>query len=200
MNKGLVIALEGIDGCGKTTRARDLKRFLTSVGYGVVTTREPGGTGVGMMLRKCMLKNDDVDPWTQTFLMMADRAWHWKEVVRPALERGDIVLTERCWFSTLAYQGFGGGVDVEMIVEMNKHYDVDLCLFLKTDTGDAVKRAGGGDVMERKGLEFFEKVVRGYEYAEKTFKNVKGVEWGGEHVVNEKIKNVVLEYIKNMNR
>jgi dTMP kinase len=109
---GLFLTLEGGDGAGKTTQARLLEEWLTGQGRAVVRTREPGGTDVGVLIRDIVLHHrGDVAPRAEALLYAADRAHHVATVVRPALERGDVVLQDRYLDSSVAYQGAGRVLD-----------------------------------------------------------------------------------------
>ena len=105
---GLFITFEGGDGAGKTTQARLLEEWLTGAGRTVLRTREPGGTEVGMLIRDIVLHHrGEVAPRAEALLYAADRAHHVETVVRPALERGDVVIQDRYLDSSIAYQGAG---------------------------------------------------------------------------------------------
>ncbi|MFU0574707.1 dTMP kinase, partial [Gardnerella vaginalis] len=106
-NKGLFISFEGIDGVGKTTQVEALKDHLQSLGREVVVTREPGGTDLGKSLREILLHGTSVSARTEALLFAADRAQHVAQVIRPALSRGAVVITDRYIDSSLAYQAGG---------------------------------------------------------------------------------------------
>lgn len=109
---GLFITFEGGDGTGKSTQVRLLTQWLVEQGRGVVTTREPGGTGVGTALRDIVLHHrGEIDPRAEALLYAADRAQHIGTLVRPALERGDVVVQDRYIDSSVAYQGAGRVLD-----------------------------------------------------------------------------------------
>ena len=118
MGDGLFITLEGIDGVGKTTQARLLVEYLLQQGYDVVHTFEPGGTSLGQAIRKLLLdpENHQLEPVTEILLYAADRAQHVAEVIRPALAEGKVVVCERYIDSSVAYQGYGLDLSVDMIV------------------------------------------------------------------------------------
>ena len=121
MGDGLFITLEGIDGVGKTTQARLLVEYLLQQGYDVVHTFEPGGTSLGQAIRKLLLdpENHQLEPVTEILLYAADRAQHVAEVIRYA-GRGQVVVCERYIDSSVAYQGYGLDLSVDMIVAVNK--------------------------------------------------------------------------------
>lgn len=113
---GLFITFEGGDGTGKSTQVRLLTQWLTEQGRAVVTTREPGGTEVGTALREIVLHHrGEVDPRAEALLYAADRAQHIGTLVRPALERGDVVVQDRYIDSSVAYQGAGRVLDAAEI-------------------------------------------------------------------------------------
>jgi len=116
---GTFITFEGIDGSGKSTQVRLLANFLRSQGGEVLVTREPGGTPVGLRLRAALLDaQEQVDPLTELLVFAADRAQHVRRVLRPALEAGQIVLSDRYADATKAYQGAGRGFSAELISEI----------------------------------------------------------------------------------
>jgi dTMP kinase len=113
------ITFEGIDGCGKSTQMRMLASHLRLQGREVVTTREPGGTQLGTRIRKVLLDAEEqVDPLAELLLYAADRAHHVRTLVRPALDSGHIVLSDRYADATVAYQGAGRGFPSELISEI----------------------------------------------------------------------------------
>ncbi len=114
------ISFEGIDGCGKTTQLELLRARLDSIGQTVVTTREPGGTALAEAVRDYLLHSKQaLAARTELLLFGAARAQHVAEVIRPALKRGDVVLSDRFADSSLAYQGGGLGLEMEFIRRMN---------------------------------------------------------------------------------
>src|SRR5438105_480243 len=120
MRKGLLIAFEGIDGSGKTTAMRTLYEKLRAQGYAVLMTKEPGGTDVGKQLRAMVQSMAGrIAPATEFLLFAADRAEHMHTVIQPALRTGVIVLCDRMADSSIAYQGYGRGIDMQMIRQIN---------------------------------------------------------------------------------
>jgi dTMP kinase len=121
---GLFVTFEGMDGCGKTTQIERLADWLRQQGRQVLLTRNPGGTELGQAIRNLVLHTAEVtqapvNPWAELMLYMADRAQHTQQVVLPALAQGQIVLCDRHMDSTLAYQGYGRGIDLAMIRQLN---------------------------------------------------------------------------------
>jgi dTMP kinase len=121
LKSGIFLVFEGIDGCGKTTQKDLLADFLSQKGYPVETTREPGGTLLGELIRELVLspKYQEIFPLTETLLYLADRAQHVGQKIIPALRDGRIVISERYTDSTLAYQGYGRGLDQAMLNQLN---------------------------------------------------------------------------------
>ena len=116
------ITFEGGDGTGKTTQLKVLESYLIARGKSCISTREPGGTTLGKLIRRVLLEvgEQTIASPTELFLYLADRAQHIREVVRPAIEQGKIVLCDRHTDSTLAYQGYGRGFDLGLLQELNK--------------------------------------------------------------------------------
>lgn len=118
---GTFITFEGIDGSGKTTQLRLLAQYLRSQGCELLLTREPGGTPVGLRLRSALLDvQGEVDPLTELLVFAADRAQHVRKVIRPALEKGAVLISDRYADATRAYQGAGRGFSAELISEIIK--------------------------------------------------------------------------------
>lgn len=168
MVKGLFITFEGADGCGKTTQLNLLKDYLEQQGKDVVVTREPGAKGLGEHVRKILLNYDGiVSDRCESFLFLADRAQNIDVIVKPAIEEGKIVLCDRHTDSTVAYQGYGRGLDIDEINMLNNlatgNRKPDLTLVFDVDVETSMKRVGQEkDRMEQSGNEFFNRVRNGY--------------------------------------
>jgi dTMP kinase len=177
---GRFITFEGGDGSGKSTQLKLLAEYLSTRGRQVVCTREPGGTNLGKMIRRVLLEAGDekISPETELFLYLADRAQHVHEVVRPALAAGKIVLCDRFTDSTLAYQGYGRGVDLRMLEQLNRMAsggvapDLTFLLDCAPDVGLSrtaarmeTQKPGARreDRFERKEREFHERVRSGFQ-------------------------------------
>ena len=183
MSKGLFITFEGGDGCGKTTQIKLLDEYLRSKGYQTLLTREPGSKGLGIKLREILLNYEgEVSPRAESFLFLADRAQHVDCIIKPALENGVIVLCDRHTDSTVAYQGYGRGLDLEQIHNLNNiatnGLKPDLTIVLDVDVETSQKRVGAEkDRMESAGIEFFERVRKGFlEIAKQEPERVKVVD------------------------
>ena len=172
-SRGLFITLEGGEGAGKSVQSQALARRLEERGLTVVRTREPGGTALGERLRAIALDLSGaivtLDPLAETLLFIAARAQLVAEVIAPALERGDAVVCDRFADSTLAYQGYGRGVALETIEQLNTvatrglRPDLTVLLDLPVETGLA--RTGAQGTADRFGREeraFHERVRAGY--------------------------------------
>ena len=163
-----LITLEGSEGCGKTTQAQLLSEALTGRGHGVRLTREPGGDPVSEEIRKILLDGADhsVADRTELLLYLAARAQHTERVIRPALEAGNIVICARYTDSTVAYQGYGSGFDLETIHRMNDFATnglaPDLTLLLDIDVETGLRRQDQWNRMERKALEYHKRVREGF--------------------------------------
>ena len=165
MEKGLFITFEGIDGCGKTTQIELLKNHLEQKGYSVLLTREPGAKGLGEKLREILLNYDgEVSSNCESFLFLADRAQHIDTVIKPAIDKGIIVLCDRHTDSTVAYQGYGRMLDLKQIHSLNNiatsGLKPDITFILDIDIETSLERIGKGrDRMENAGIEFFKQCI-----------------------------------------
>ncbi|HHW09948.1 MAG TPA: dTMP kinase [Firmicutes bacterium] len=164
----IYIAFEGIDGCGKTTQAKLLVQRLQKLGHAALYTREPGATRLGMVLRQLLLNEEGRMAWeTEVLLMAADRAQHINEVVKPALEQGTIVVSDRSIYSSLAYQGYGPGKEVTEILNINR-FAVQgllphLTLVFAVPAGERyLSPEKAADRIERRGEDYLDRVYRGY--------------------------------------
>jgi dTMP kinase len=162
MTRGRFVAFEGIDGSGKSTQARRV-----AAARDALYTVEPGGTALGVELRRWLL--DASTPWgpvTEALLMLADRAQHVAEVIEPALTAGQSVISDRFAASTLAYQGYGGGVDRDALWSATTMAIgtcvPDLTVLVDVPVEVAKARRSGTDRFEREGDDFFHDVRRGF--------------------------------------
>jgi dTMP kinase len=114
------IALEGGDGSGKTTLSAALATRLHSMGHDVVEVREPGGSPLGESIRRLLLDSEQVDPWAEVFLFAAQRAQLAREVLVPALDRGSWVISDRTFYSSIAYQGRARGLGEDLVRQINE--------------------------------------------------------------------------------
>lgn len=171
--KGLFITFEGPDGAGKTTQIKHLKEYLQSVKKSVILTREPGGTELSELIREILLdaRHTEMDYRTELLLYAAARAQHVHELILPALNQGKIVICDRFADSTLAYQGFGRGIDLDLIEKINSiatsGVEPDLTILLDIDVCKGLQRVNTSrgraiDRLEAEKLDFHEKVRQGF--------------------------------------
>ncbi|NMC84722.1 MAG: dTMP kinase [Anaerolineaceae bacterium] len=168
----MFITLEGPDGSGKSMQIPALAEFIRSQGYEVLTTREPGGTNIGDQIRQVIMKlgNTSMHPRTEILLFCAARAQIVEEVLRPALQRGVVVISDRYADSTLAYQGYGHGVDLEELTRLLKFTtgglrpDLTLLLDVDAETGLRRRQTSGGEWnrLDAYALSFHKRVREGY--------------------------------------
>lgn len=167
---GLFVTFEGVEGAGKTTQLKLTEAWLRSRSYQVKTTREPGGTELGTGIRALLLQGGEVSDRSELLLLMADRAHHVETTIAPSLAQGYIVLCDRYYDSTIAYQGYGRGMDLEQIAQINRiatnGLQSDLTLWFDLDVNVGLMRAkqvsGQPDRMERLDLEFHQRVAEGF--------------------------------------
>ncbi len=146
MEKGRLISFEGLDGAGKSTQMSLLARWLKRQHVAFVQTREPGGTPLGNEIRRVLLNRPElaIVPLAEAFLFQADRAQHFATLVIPALQEGKLVLTDRCFDASIAYQGFARGLDVSLIEKLSllatQGYQPDLTILLDLDPSQVHQR------------------------------------------------------------
>ena len=174
--KGKFIVIEGIDGCGKTTQIEELSKWLPNSGLlrkdsKLITTREPGGSQLGKKLRKLILDNNEKKPSSLAELLLysADRAEHVSKIIAPALNNNDWVISDRFADSTLAYQGYGRNINLEIIKNIESivcqgEYP-DLTFFLEISPEESILRRRNEipDRIESEGIRFLEKVNEGFK-------------------------------------
>lgn len=174
--RGYFITLEGVEGSGKSTQIKLIQDYLTDLGYESIITYEPGDTKIGLDIRKILLNpnyNNLVDK-TELLLYTAERAQHVEEVIKPALAKGKIVISDRYTDATLAYQGYARGLDKKLIDRLNiiatEGLEPDLTLLLDIDPKLSLQRAkkvtlesgNKGDRIESEKISFHQKVRQGY--------------------------------------
>ena len=201
MKKGLFITFEGADGCGKTTQMKLLAEYLKQKGIDVILTREPGGKGLGEKVREILLNYEgQVSDRCESFLFLADRAQNIDIIVNPAVKEGKIVLCDRHIDSTVAYQGYGRGLDIKRINMLNdiatNGQKPDLTFVFDIDVETSMKRVGSQkDRMESAGIEFHNRVRNGYlELAKMEPQRIKVID--AAKSIDE-IHQVVISFISN---
>lgn len=171
MKPGFFIVFEGIEGAGKSVQTGLLASHLRKEGYKVKVTREPGGTRIGEQIRAIThsLENVDLDSKTEAYLMAASRAQHVAEIIKPALEKGKIVVCDRFVDSSIAYQGYGRGLSADTIRDLNRLAvnDVvpDLVILLDVPVAMGLALREGSvkkDRMDLQQKDFYQRVYQGY--------------------------------------
>jgi len=209
----LFITFEGVEGSGKTTQIQWLKKYLTQIGISCKVTREPGGCPISERVREILLNPDhrEMVPTSELFLYEAARAQHVKEVIKPFLKKGGVVLCDRFSDATLAYQGYGRRIDLKWIDRLNQlssqgiKPDVTFLLDCPSDVG--LKRALNRnrtlkqekeERFEKEKIQFHRRVRKGYlTIAKKEPHRVKVIDTrAGEDKVSEKIREIVDNLIK----
>ncbi len=167
--RGKFITFEGPEGSGKSTHTKLLCEYLKNSGKNIVYVREPGSTKVGEQIRQLLLdvKNKEISDITEVCLYMAARAQLVSEVMLPALKKGKIVISDRFLDATIAYQGYGGGIDIDLIKKIGLVSTLgikpDLTILLVTDTEKGLNCSGRiKDRIESKSLAYHKRVRRGY--------------------------------------
>jgi dTMP kinase len=161
---GLFISFEGGEGSGKSTQSKLLKEWFENEGKSVVLSREPGGTDLGKNLRKILLDNDtgDISPRSEALLYAADRAHHVYSLIRPALERGDVVITDRYFDSSIAYQGAGRILSPNEVARINRWATESLfptlTIILDQPADIGLSRIKSADRLESESIDFHNRV------------------------------------------
>lgn len=208
---GTFITFEGIDGSGKSTQLRLLANFLKSKGCNVLLTREPGGTPVGNRLRAALLDaHEEVDPLTELLVFAADRAQHVRRVLRPTLEAGQLIFSDRYADATAAYQGAGRGFPPELIAEIiglaTEGLKPDLTLLFDlavVDSNTRTQRRANGkqesDRLDGETAEFHTRVRDAYlGIARAEPERVKVVETNQPvEATHERVKEIILPFLIN---
>ena len=175
--EGKFIVLEGIDGCGKTTQINELSKWLPKSGLikknaTLIKTREPGGSVLGRDIREMILNNNKTNSpsfLTELLLYSADRAEHISKVISPALKNGNWIISDRFSGSTLAYQGYGREINIDIIKQLENivchNIRPDLTFFLDLSPEESILRRKNkvADRIESEGLEFLKKVNHGFK-------------------------------------
>ena len=211
---GTFITFEGIDGSGKSTQLRLLNNFLRANGFDPLITREPGGTPVGLRLRAALLDaTEEVDPLTELLVFAADRAQHVRRVIRPALESGQVVISDRYADATVAYQGAGRGFPPELIAEivqlateglkpnLTVLFDVEIeestNRTTRRSTGKSSSAKSGRDRLDIEDAEFHTRVRDAYlELARGEPERIKIVDASGPvENTQEQVRNIIIPYL-----
>ena len=204
--KGRFISLEGIEGTGKSTQAKLLSDYLKEKGFEVVLTEEPGGTQIGLRIRELLLsvEHKGMTAVTELLLYNASRSQHIREIIVPAISSGAIVITDRFTDSTIAYQGFGRGIDLSLINSIDliatERLRPDITILLDLDAEVGLKRNKGinkTDRLELEDLEFHQRVRNGYHnLAEKEPERIKLIDASaGIQEIHSRISSIITNFI-----
>lgn len=203
MDKGLLIVLEGPDGSGKTTQIELLKEYFTNMNRVVICTREPGGTKISEAIRNIILDNgnSEMGGMCEALLYAAARAQLVKEVIKPALAEGKLVICDRFVTSSIVYQGIARGLGIDIIRELNEcaleGLKADFTFMLQIPYKEGLKRKANQkklDRLENSGNEFHRKVYQGYIQMAENSKDILIID--GERDISEIHKNIILEINK----
>ena len=185
--KGLFITVEGCEGCGKSTQSKLLKQYLQDKGFTVVLTREPGGNIVAEKIRNILLNPSfKITSLCELFLYEAARIQHLCDIIKPNLQKGNVVICDRFTDSTIAYQGFGRKIDIKTIEKLNdiatEGIKPDLTLYIDIIPKIGIERAkikkdfNDGDRIERETLKFHNNVRKGFLMLSKMYpKRIKKI-------------------------
>jgi len=211
--RGKFIAIEGIDGCGKSTQIDEIYKWLPNSGLinkssQLIKTREPGGSKLGRKIREIILSNDlDNKPSSLTELLLyaADRAEHIDKVISPALNNNNWVLSDRFSSSTLAYQGYGRNINFEIIKRLEiiacQGEKPDLTIFLDISPEESIFRRKNkiADRIESEGINFLHKVNEGFKLIAKD-KDWETISASQDiHAISKKIKKILINKFKEEN-
>ncbi len=168
----MFITFEGVEGGGKTSQIALLAEFLQEQGFSVITTRQPGGTAIGQQIRNCLhdVANTAMTSKAEILLYAADRAQHVGEIIQPALAEGKIVICDRYTDSTMAYQGYGRGLDRDTLAWINQFatggLQPTLTFLLDVDIETGLQRRRMGDLemnrMDQQTIDFYTRVKEGF--------------------------------------
>lgn len=206
LKRGVLIAIEGIDGAGKTILAKKLFELLSNERFAVVLTKEPGSSLLGKQLRSIVQTDIPRCPKAEFLLFAADRAQHFHEIIIPALQEGKIVISDRLSDSSIVYQGYGRGLDVETIRSVNgwamNSIQADLICFISIDKSTAHQRLLARNeplsVFDNESGSFIEKLIHGFEALFDNKKEVINLD--GKKTTEELAlytKNTIMTWIKN---
>ncbi len=179
MKKGLFITFEGLEGAGKSTQIKKVEKHLASKGFASIVTREPGGTFIGDELRDILLdiENKDIDYKVEALFYAASRAQLVSKVIKPALQNGKFVLSDRYIDSSLAYQSYGRGLPLDLILECNKwaisDMMPDITFLLRLGAEEGLRRCQDrtADRIESESLDFHQRVENGYDELAQMYKD-----------------------------
>lgn len=204
MKRGLLIALEGPDGCGKSTQIELLQKYFNKKNIEVIRTREPGGTSISEQIRGVVLdnKNSEMNGMCEALLYAASRAQLVSEVLKPAIEAGKVVLCDRFVYSSIAYQGIGRGLGIDRVKMINDaaldglEADLVFMISIPYDEGlERKKKQKELDRLENAGDDFHKKVFDGYSKIMKIYDKIEVI--NGDDTI-ENIHNTIVNKIEEL--
>lgn len=203
MKKGLLIAIEGVDGCGKTSLANNLYKYFKSLNKDILLTKEPGATPLGKYIKEYIVTNE-LDNYCEFLLFAADRAEHIKKIIKPALSNNQIIISDRFVDSSIVYQGFAGNVDLNFIEFINNFIlgDIkqDLTIYINVDYYTAKdrilkreKNKNKFDKFDNAQFDFFQTIIDGFNNIFKNRDNILTI----DGTLNEKeILDIAKSYLE----
>ncbi|MCL2183873.1 MAG: dTMP kinase [Chitinispirillia bacterium] len=210
MGQGFFFTFEGIDGCGKSTQLARVAEALRARGADILITREPGGPPISEKIREILISPDNkrMYPETECLLYLAARAQHMREIIKPAIDKGQTVLCDRFEQATFAYQGYGRGLDIDFLKNTNNfaasgispHITFIFDIPVELSQQRLSKIGKGKDRLESEGAQFFQKVRDGYLAAANSSPNkIKLLDGAkGRDELTEEILGIISSYIKNL--
>jgi dTMP kinase len=203
--KGLYIVFEGIVGTGKSTQAKRLYEYLKEKYPNIILTREPGGSEIAEVIRKVVQGNkysEEMEPICEAYLYAAARAQSLRKIVKPIINKGGIVIADRSYLSSVAYQGAGRNQGINTILEINKIAieDIvpDIVIYLELDPKIGLQRCFDkeGDKFENEDIEFFKRAQQGYDEIAKEYPNwIKINAQGSKEEVFKKTKDKITAFL-----
>ncbi|ATP59939.1 dTMP kinase [Mesomycoplasma dispar] len=204
----MFISFEGIDASGKSTVMELFAKYLRIKfpEKEIITTFEPGGRNLkeALQIREFLLnKNNQISPYVEMLLFATSRRIHLEKLIWPALKSGKIVLCDRYIDSSIAYQGFGNNIDIDLVMDLNNLISEktfpDLTIFLDVKITKSIERMGvfrdhKRDRLENRGEEFYKKVIEGYEFLEKTRENFYKIDGNGTY---DEVLALLIEFFEN---
>ena len=206
MARGFFITIEGIEGCGKSTQARFLYDHLIREGIDSILTHEPGGTEAGIMIRDILLNSKTLSPYCELFLFMADRSQHVEEIINPALLRGAIVICDRYYHSTFAYQSGGRGINSKVIENLNdlavNEARPDLTFYIDIPPEIGLSRKNSAslslDRIEKEELDFHRQVREAFKNMALSCSNIVLID--GDRGIEEVGREIIDIFFKKFNK